>query len=47
MVLLAMFLASMALSMSMIGCTNTVRGLGKDFNSEHMQNYNRRTVSDY
>jgi predicted small secreted protein len=48
MLLLAMFVAGLALStISMTGCTNTVRGLGKDFDSDHMQNYNRKTVNEY
>ena len=43
--LLAMFVSSMALAMT--GCTNTVRGLGQDLNSNTVQNYNSRTASDY
>ena len=42
---LALFLCGMAASM--VGCTNTVRGLGQDLNSDHMQNYNNRTAVDY
>ena len=37
-------LAGLGLSFS--GCTNTIRGLGKDVNSEHMQNYNSRTATN-
>jgi len=41
---IALFLSGMVAGMS--GCTNTVRGLGADLNSDHMQNYNDRTASD-
>jgi len=41
----ALFLASLAVSMT--GCTNTVRGLGQDLNSQHLQNYNSRTATNY
>jgi predicted small secreted protein len=42
--LIGLFIAGLACSMT--GCTNTVRGLGQDFDSQHMQNYNNRTASD-
>ena len=35
------------LGLSMVGCTNTVRGFGRDVGSDHIQNYNSRTASDY
>ena len=41
---IALFLASLAVSMT--GCTNTVRGLGQDLNSDRIQNYNSRTATD-
>jgi len=41
---IALFLGGMVVGMT--GCTNTVRGLGADLNSDHMQNYNDRTASD-
>ena len=42
------FLAALIvpLTFSAVGCTNTVRGLGADFNSQHLQDYNDRTASD-
>lgn len=42
---LALFLAGMAASMT--GCTNTIRGLGQDMNSDTLQNYNNGTAVDY
>ena len=42
---IALLLASLALSIT--GCTNTVRGLGRDINSNDVQNYNSRTAIDY
>jgi predicted small secreted protein len=33
-------------ALSLAGCTNTVRGLGKDFHSDTIQDYNSRTASD-
>jgi predicted small secreted protein len=41
---LCMFVGGFALSM--IGCTNTIRGFGKDVHSDHIQNYNSRTASN-
>jgi len=40
---IALFLGGMVVGMT--GCTNTVRGLGADLNSDHLQNYNDRTAS--
>ena len=31
-----------AMGLASAACTNTVRGLGRDFNSDNMQNYNAR-----
>jgi len=42
--LIALLLAGLAVSIT--GCTNTVRGLGRDFNSQSMQNYNSRTATN-
>ena len=33
-------------ALSLAGCTNTVRGLGKDVHSDTIQNYNSRTASE-
>ena len=41
---IALFLCGMVAGLT--GCTNTVRGLGADLNSQHMQNYNDRMASD-
>ncbi len=41
---LALFISGMAAAMC--GCTNTVRGLGRDFHNDAMQNYNSRVASD-
>jgi predicted small secreted protein len=41
---IALLLASLAVSVT--GCTNTVRGLGRDFNSDTLQNYNSRTATN-
>ena len=43
--MLALLLAGLAVSMT--GCTNTVRGLGADMNSDHLQNYNNRSATNY
>lgn len=43
-IVLALFVCGTAVSL--IGCTNTVRGLGQDMGSQHMQDYNSRTASD-
>ena len=41
---IALFLSGMVAGMT--GCTNTVRGLGADFDSQHMQNYNDRMATE-